>query len=457
MTYVDVIVYAKYTGRRYYTYKTGLNLSIGSVVKAPYGKSSYPGIVMNIVKKPTIDIKDIDTIYDFNLPNQSVELLKWLCSYYPFDYGEICGLFIPPNLTVKPRVQKDTPFTSFESKEPFMLNKEQLLAVNAIVNNAHSILHGDTGTGKTETYLEVAKQMINAGKSVLIITPEIGLTPQLLASVTNRLKCPVYITNSQMTPAKRKQTWIAAYNNTSPSVYIGPRSSIFLPYQNLGLIVADESHDLSYYNQQNPRYNGLFVASQLAKIHKAHFVQSSATPNISDYYYCQKLKLPIIRMTKMAVGDPNVRGEVIDMTDKQNLSPYQQLSNKLLKELDSNLNNNMQSMLFINRRGTARIIQCQNCGHISQCPTCNLPLTYHHDQYKNKCHQCGYQESTQTQCSQCNSPELSYKTPGTKGTVSDIQKLFPSAKIARFDLDVQHSQSLKEQFENIKDGKFDII
>jgi primosomal protein N' (replication factor Y) (superfamily II helicase) len=457
MTYIDVRVHAKFTGRKYYTYKTSMQVEVGQIVLVPYGKTNRPGIVASIVKKPTFDVKDLSEIYPYILPLQSQSLNIWLESYYPYDYGDLAGLFIPSNLNIKSRPAKPIDIASNVISDKLNYTEEQKPAIISMLNNPHVLLHGDTGTGKTEAFLAVAEQVLSAGKSVLINTPEIGLTPQLENAIKNRLSSPVFITHSQMTPAKRKQVWLAAYNNTTPALFIGPRSSIFLPYQNLGLIVADESHDTSYTNQQTPKYNGLYVASQLAKLHKAHFVQSSATPNTTDYYYAAKLGLPIIRMVRQAAGDSSVSGLVVDMSDKDNKSPYQLLSKPLLKAIDNNLDKNMQSLLFINRRGSARIIQCLECGFIAHCPTCNLPLTYHHDIYKNKCHQCGYTEPSYTQCKQCQSPNLTYKTPGTKGVVTDLQKLYPKAKIARFDLDTEQANSLHRQFKDILDGKFDII
>jgi primosomal protein N' (replication factor Y) len=269
---------------------------------------------------------------------------------------------------------------------------------------------------------------------------------------------PVHVIHSQKTPAHRKKIWQIAQKNEKPSLYIGPRSSLFLPYKNLGLVVIDEAHDNSYKSMQSPKYSGIYIAAQLAKIHSAHLVQSTATPNVSDYSALTSRNIPIARMTTIAAGvEQPAIGAVIDMTDKSQFSTHRLLSDPLLKAVSDALDKNEQSMLFLNRRGSARIVQCNSCGHIELCPTCGLPMTFHHDTHTLSCHVCATHTKATSQCSNCSSVDLLYFSPGTKGLEQEVAQLFPKARVVRFDLDVSAKDAIHKKLKELQTGEFDII
>lgn len=456
MEFVEVSVAAKHAGRQFYTYSTNESLAIGTIIEVPFGKNTALGIVRNIVKKPTFETKNIVQILPFVLPDNSINLLLWLEQFYPYDYGEITKLFIPPNPFVKPRqIKKDEtlkPVIDMPSK-----TQDQSKALNVIEQNKHIVLHGKTGTGKTRVFTEYANEILTSGKSVLLLTPEIGLTPQLIKTIEQHCPYPVFVTHSQMTPAKRRQSWEAALYSKQPSIFIGPRSSLFLPINQIGLIVLDEAHDQSYKNMQSPRYNGVYVASSLAKIHSATFVQSTATPNISDLILAKQKNIPVVTMSQIAAGEQITKGTAIDINDRKKFTKNKLISDELLGAVESALKATQQSLLFLNRRGSARVVQCNSCGHTEECPNCGLPITFHHDSYTLNCHLCGYSKPARSQCSKCNGTDMLFFSPGTKGLEQEISKLFPNAKIARFDLDVKSKDSLHKNIENIKDGSIDIV
>lgn len=458
MAFIEVSIVAPHTSRRFYTYETTSDVTIGMVIQVPFGKKNAFGIIRNIVKKPTFTTKEIIQTTTLQLSSEALQLLTWMEQFYPYDFGDISNLFIPPNVVTKSRESsnKIAKHTIKESLPP--LNADQLQALKIIQNNKHVLLHGDTGTGKTRVFLEQANTALAQGKSVLILTPEIGLTPQLEQTIKDTCAAPVYVIHSQKTAAHRKKIWQIAQSTTEPTLYIGPRSSLFLPYKNLGLIVVDEAHDNSYKSMQNPKYSGVYIAAQLAKIHSAHFVQSTATPNVSDYSIITNKQIPIARMTTIAAGAEALAiGAVIDMTDKTEFTKHRLLSNSLIAAISNALSKNEQSMLFLNRRGSARVVQCNTCGHIEICPTCGLPLTFHHDTHTMSCHVCATNYKAKSQCSNCSSVDLLYFSPGTKGLEQEIAQLFPKARIARFDLDVSAKDSIHRRLAELQSGEFDII
>ena len=456
MHYVEVSIGAQHAGRRFYTYESTDMLHIGHVIYVPFGRTKQPGIVRSIVKKPTFKTKHIHAIYDYVLPQASLKLLSWMEAFYPYDYGEITNLFLPANILTKERAAKEPSapphITALPKPTP-----DQVRALKVIQEHQSVLLHGDTGTGKTRVFLEVAQQVIACGKSVLILTPEIGLTPQLEQTLRDSLSCPIHLMHSKRTPAQRKQAWLAALRNTEPSVFLGPRSSLFLPYASLGLVVIDEAHDGSYKSFQAPKYQGLYVAAQLAKLHGAQFIQSTATPNVSDYYMSTTKQVPVARMTTIAAGDKPAQGIIVDMTKREQFSQHNLLSDPLIELTRSALHNKEQVMFFLNRRGSARIVQCNSCGAIEECPRCGIPYTFHHDTHTLSCHICGTHTKATSQCSQCQSVDILFFSPGTKGIEQDMQSLFPTAKVARFDLDVSAKDTIARKLTEVKNGDFDII
>lgn len=456
MAYIEVSIAAPFTGRKFYTYESVNIIDIGTIVQIPFGTKKSLGIVRNIVKKPTFKTKPIQQITPLIVSAKSLQLLRWMEHFYPYDFGEITNLFIPQNALTKSRSASSVRPKVTATIQP-KLTKDQTEALQIIQSNQHVLLHGDTGTGKTRVYLDYANSVLAQGKSVLILTPEIGLTPQLKQTIAAACPYPLHVVHSQNTPAYRKLIWQTAAANTEPAVFVGPRSSLFLPYQNLGLVVIDEAHDNSYKSMQSPKYNAVYVAAQLAKVHKAHFIQSTATPNVADYAAIQNHQVPIARMTTIAVGPIKASGQVIDLRDKQLFTKHRLIADELLRAIEDALQNGEQTMLFINRRGSARIVQCNACGHIRACPTCGLPLTYHHDTHKMSCHICNQTYHATSQCAACGSADLLYFSPGTKGLEQEIQSLFPKARVIRFDLDVSAKDTIQRKLSGLQTGAYDII
>lgn len=455
MHYVEVGIAGQHTGRRFYTYHTDDSIDVGQIVSVTFGRKKANGIIRAIVKKPTFATKPITHIYDYQLPTQTIGLMSWLEQFYPYDFGDISSLFLPSNLNVKERQPKD--YISHKIVKLPPPTKDQQEALKIIKDNNSVMLHGDTGTGKTRVFLQVAAEVLSQGKSVLILTPEIGLTPQLEKTIKDALDYPLHTIHSKKTPAQRKRVWLEALNNSRPAIFLGPRSSLFLPYSSLGLVVVDEAHDGSYKSFQSPKYQGLYVASQIANIHKAKFIQSTATPNVSDYYISTTKQIPVAKMTTIAAGSYQAEGSIIDLTDRTKFTKHPQISDPLIDAISLAMSNKEQVLLFLNRRGSARVVQCNACGSIEECQNCGIPITFHHDTHRLACHICGQVRSASSQCAECGSTDMLYFSPGTKGIEQDIGSLFPRAKITRFDLDVKAKDTIARKLDEVKAGEYDII
>ena len=455
----------RYHGQDALTYSSSDQLSIGSVVVVPLQKQEVPGIVVSKDTKPQFATRSIIRVVSPDpLPPALLDLLKWIRNYYPAPLGSINSQFLPSSLVQTPKKEPEPVKSRAKRPHPLPnLTTEQKTVLKTIAGQAKSgsswLLHGETGSGKTRIYLELAKQTMSEGKSVLVLTPEIGLVPQLAEVFRGALEAPVSVFHSNLAPATRRDTWMGILQNKGPQVVIGPRSALFSPMKNIGLIVVDEAHEPSYKQEQAPHYHALRVAAKLAELHKAKLITGSATPGVGEYYFAIAKNIPILRMEKLAIDSPHPKPdiEVVNLRDRKTFTRHPYLSDALLKALQATLNSNEQALVFLNRRGSARLVLCQNCGWQATCPVCNLPLTYHHDSHLLRCHTCGYKQTTPTRCPSCNSTDILFKSAGTKAIAEALGSMFPKATIRRFDTDNSATEKLEKHYEAIVKGDVDIL
>ncbi len=461
MHYLEVLVADQsYHGDGPLTYSSESPLAVGQVVIVPLRRKTVVGIVVGAVKRPTFAAKLVLRSIGQPLPAASLALLHWLSAYYPSPSGIITQQFVPQSLKQQSRSPALTPaITSTLTPLP-ALTSEQRAAVQTITKSQQTtyLLHGDTGTGKTRVYLELAAQQLDQGRSVLVLTPEIGLTPQLEAQFRTTFGQRVLIMHSQLTPAERRKRWLTIVNSSEPVVVIGARSALFSPIQNLGLIVIDEAHETAYKQEQAPYYHAFRVAAKLAELQGAKLVLGTATPAIQDYYLAEQKKLPILRLTQLPLGSAQpTRVQVVALRDREQFSRRPHLSNQLLEALQTTLQAGEQAIVFLNRRGTARLVLCQLCGWQALCPNCDLPLTYHADSHQMRCHTCGHSDGTPSSCPVCQSTDIVFKSIGTKSIADELAKEFPKARIQRFDTDNLKAERLEQHYSAIQAGKVDIL
>lgn len=462
--YTVLVGSAQYHGSDALTYASEHELPMFSIVRVPLQRQSALGVVTAKVAKPAFKTKNILEVYELPaLPAELLAIVTWLRAYYPAPLGQITQQILPGVLTPKlidevSGLQSPNRFQD-QVLETVPLTAEQTDVLSQITKPDTYILHGDTGTGKTRVYVELARKTIESGKSAIVLTPEISLTSQLAKSFSDIFGARVVVLHSGLTPKARQTVWLTILKSTVPLVILGPRSALFAPVKDVGLIVVDESHEPAYKQEQAPHYHSVRVAAQLAHLHDAILVLGSATPSIIDYFIAQQKRKPILRMTQPArpTESSKVTTQVVDLKNRENFGRSQYLSDALIAAIKESLGKNEQSLLYLNRRGTARVILCNTCGWQAVCPHCDLPLTYHHDVHTLQCHTCGFHQKTPTSCPECGNTEIVFKVVGTKAIEEEVGRLFPEACVMRFDTDNKAAERFEKHYDDVRGGKVDIL
>ena len=316
-----------------------------------------------------------------------------------------------------------------------VLNQEQQKAVDTILNaDKACVLHGVTGSGKTEVYMAVIENVLQQGKTAIMLVPEISLTPQMLGVFRRRFGDNVALLHSGMSDGERFDEWRKLLMGDA-KVALGARSAIFAPIQNVGVIIIDEEHDSSYVSESNPRYHTHDIAEFRRKYNGAKLVLGSATPSLDTYYKAIQNKYELIKLKNRANKRSMPEMEIVDMRKEIRAGNTNMFSRKLLAELDKTLKDGNQAMIYINRRGFASFIRCKQCGYVPKCTDCEVSLTYHKEDNTLKCHYCGKQFYNLDACPECGNDKLSLGRIGTETVMEQLGALFPKAKLLRLDND----------------------
>lgn len=342
------------------------------------------------------------------------------------------------------------------------LNDEQQKAFENMLGQYSSgmggatLLYGITGSGKTVVYLRLIDEMLDKGKNVIVMVPEIALTPQTLNLFMSRYGREVAVFHSALSAGQRLDEW-KRVRNENVRIVVGTRSAVFAPLENLGLIIIDEEQEHTYKSEQTPRYSAKDVARFRCAYHKALLVFSSATPSIETFAKAQAGQYTINRLSKRYSSSvlPEVR--IVDMLTEA-LSQSSNFSEELRSRLQYNLENGKQSILLINRRGYNTFAECKACGHVLTCPSCSISMTYHHANGRLMCHYCGYSEPFTDVCPECGSHDVRYSGTGTQKIEDELAALFPKARILRMDADSTMGRySHENKLKDFADGKYDIL
>ena len=448
------------SGSDAFTYSSETELSIGQITEISVGKKQLVGVVVSRSKKPSHETKAISGIVGSQpIPEQLVQTATWMAKYYKTPLAHVLRTILPAGIQKNRRTIRKITTSSEPERTKIVYTPDQQNAIDSIdtMTPGTALLHGVTGSGKTHVYIEMARRTLEANQSVILLVPEIALTSQLVIEFSKHLP-NIIVTHSHQTEAERHNTWKRVLASTSPLVIIGPRSALFMPCQNLGLIVIDECHEPSFLQEKSPRYSALRVASTLACFAGAKTVLGSATPNVSDKYLAEKSGRPVISMHSSARTDtvkPVV--QVIDMTKRPNFKKHRFISDALIAQIEKNIASDKQTLLFHNRRGSASTTLCENCGWQAGCPRCYTVLTLHADNHELRCHICGYKDKVPTQCPECSGIDIVHKGIGTKLIESELRKLFPKSTIMRFDGDSENDETLEKQYSKIHSGEIDIV
>lgn len=443
----------------YFTYSSKSKLETGSIVKIEIGNKLKLGVVIAHTTKPAYETKAVQEVVEPKpLPKALVDLALWISEYYSTHLGVVWQTFLPQGLDKNRRSRQKQAHKSIRQRTNFVLNRAQQSAL-AEIDKASSgtvILHGITGSGKTAVYIEAAKKAIARGESIIILTPEIGLTSQLVDDFSSHFE-NILLTHSRQTEAERHMVWKKALNSQDPTVAIGPRSALFLPLHKVGLIVIDEAHEPSYKQEQSPRYSALRAASVLAGKHGCKLILGSATPLVADYSLAQKNNRPIVKITQTARKTTKPKVSIVDMTKHDNFKKHRFLSDKLLAGIEKVLAGGQQILIFHNRRGSASVTLCENCGWQAGCARCFVPMTLHSDKHQLRCHICGTKAKVPTSCPDCDEADIVHKGIGTKLIESELRKIFPDKNIQRFDGDSAADSTISTKYDDLYSGKIDII
>lgn len=354
-------------------------------------------------------------------------------------------------LTVAEEKLERTPYTSLENKSAKVsFTPEQSRAIYGIENTDKqvSLLFGVTGSGKTEVYLKLISDVLEKGKTAIMLVPEISLTPQMLRQLRAKFQGRVSILHSRLSAGEKFDEWLRLKNGEA-KIAIGARSAIFAPLENLGLIVVDEEHDGSYEAENSPRYKTIEVAKKRAELSGAKVVLGSATPSVETYDKALSGEYYLAEMKNRVNGKTLPEFIVADMRDEIRRGNESVFSSALKQELKTCVESGNQAIIFFNRRGYSRQVICRECGYVAKCENCDVALNYHKDTGLLKCHFCNATYKMLRACPECGSVNLSYNGIGTQRVVDDLKKLLPSAKFIRMDNDT--TQGKEGHFKILKD------
>lgn len=394
-------------------------------------------IIDAISSKAKAQARALEVVCD----NAIIELSE-LLMYASCKKPVIDALFEKGYIVYSQVVCNDSSFDSLSEyvNEKKQLTSEQQNAVDkvlpAITENKKEtfLIHGVTGSGKTEVYLRLIENTINCGRDAIFLVPEISLTPQMISLVYGRFGDNVAVLHSRLTLRQRYNEW-KRIKNGDVKIVIGARSAIFAPFSNIGLIVIDEEHETTYKSEMSPKYNAIEIARFISRQQSSVLVLASATPSVDSYYKASTGVYNLLEMPTRANKAPLPIVKICDMRKELEDGNMSIFSRDLQKAIETNLSNGEQTILFLNRRGFSGFVSCRSCGYVLKCPSCNVSLTYHKSSGKMVCHYCDYKTQVHKKCPSCGSIHIKYFGIGTEKIVDELFKLYPKARVIRMDAD----------------------
>ncbi|HYR89809.1 MAG TPA: primosomal protein N' [Terriglobia bacterium] len=457
---------------RTFAYRIKEPVEIGCRVVVPFRKREVEGFVVGLRTEPprNIEVHSIESLIDRAplVRPEIFELCRWISEYYVSPPGEVLKSALPPGISAKHVERGLKPATTFGNNNVVagfsprpILTQDQIAACTAIqsARGFHTILlHGITGSGKTEIYMRAAEHCLSAGKTSLILVPEIGLTPQLTNRFAERFPGRTAVLHSSLTRRQRIDEWLRIYNGEIPIV-IGTRSAVFSPLQNLGLIVVDEEHETSYKQEEVPRYSARDTAVMRGKLAQAAVVLGSATPSMESFRNAESKKYEYIALKTRVEDRPLPAVEIVNMRDEYQAEGRQVVfSRRLLQALTERLERREQAMILLNRRGYAAFLLCRHCGFTFQCNACSVAMTYHRSIDKLLCHYCGLARRPPARCPECDSEYIHYVGEGTERLEAELKTLFPDARVGRIDRDtMRHMRDYERVLGGFAAGDIEVL
>ena len=481
MQYLEIILNLPVNQGFTYSYippekeKPELIPAIGKRAEIMFGNKKTQGFIINISDKLPENcpvgpekIRPIKRVIDKEplFGKELIEMAHWLSRYYLCTLGEAVFSMIPSG-------RRETSAGGFGFEEEVGEKKknelspeqskavEEILSASGLLRSARNdggglfhYLYGPTGSGKTEVFLSLAEKILEMGKGVIYLVPEIGLTGQVVKAVADRFGNTAAVLHSGLTPSQRLSEWHRIMHREA-RVIVGARSAVFAPVPDLGLIIIDEEHDGSYKSGNNPRYHARQVAMHRCSTLKIPLLMGSATPSVEAWYGMQGGSIVRHRLTKRLAGGEMPHISCIDLSYYPNDGC---ISKPLEDEINKTLAQNHQTILFLNRRGFTHFFRCNQCGYELKCKNCSVPLTYHKIENRLRCHYCGWSIYPPESCPQCGSLDIGSSGFGTEYIEAETRAKFPNARILRLDTDVlKNKDELLTSLEDFRQGKYDIL
>lgn len=484
--YADVIIPLRIAGTLTYSVPDNFSVRVGDRVTVPVGSKEYTGIVAVLhdeTPKGNFEIKHILAVLDPeelapSATQAQIRLWLWVAEYYMCPLGDVMRAAMPMRHRSGKKRKVSAPIPTPDTSSSLLsalpqLSPAQQIAYEAIVSDTHSItlLHGVTASGKTSIYMHLIRDVINRGGQVLYLVPEIALTTQLEKRMRAVFADEMMVYHSKMTDAQRNDVWeelLAQSTNKTASrkLVLGARSSVFLPFCNLQLVIIDEEHEASYKQQEpSPRYHARNVALMMARHSGARVLLGSATPSMESYYHTRFGRYGLVELNEKFVTDGSCDDtsshrllieDVGELRRKKLMKGI--LAPRLQEEMSQALSEGHQIILFQNRRGWAPMVECKDCGWVPKCNHCDVSLTHHKRDSKLVCHTCGATYQVPSACPKCGSVSLRSMGIGTEKVVDEVHRLFPEARIARLDLDTAKTQDdFREIIEGFSQGDADVL
>ncbi len=451
MIYVNVVVdQASIFTDQLFTYQwSGEALAVGTKVMVPFGKGdtlrvAYVVKVLRDCPEELKAIKAVDRVEEVGcLSQEMIHTALWMKQRYACKYIEGLRLFLPAGKPPRRGLRK-APYEDLVVEEETSLiqaNEEQQQAIDTITEAVTKetreifLLHGITGSGKTEVYLQTVAETLEQGKTALVLVPEIALTNQLIYRFMQRLgKANLALLHSRLTPGQRHDQW-RKIRNKEVKVVIGARSAVFAPLEHIGLVILDEEHESTYKSDQSPKYETLEMALKRARAYGGSVVLGSATPSVVSYYRSEVGIYKRLTLSQRYNQVPLPRVDIVDMKKELRKGNPHPLSQPLVSAMEETLEEGKQVILLLNRRGYFPYVLCNHCGHVFHCPHCEISLTYHKSNHRLCCHYCGYQEVSPTSCPHCGEEVIAYEGIGTERLEEWLEQHFPQVPLDRLDLD----------------------
>ena len=350
-----------------------------------------------------------------------------------------------------------------EQEQPLTLTKAQEKVVQQLKQAIHEqsekpyLLHGVTGSGKTEVYLQTIAYALSLGKEAIVLVPEISLTPQMVKRFKRRFGSAVAVLHSGLSHGEKYDEW-RKIQEKKVCVAVGARSAIFAPFEHLGMIIIDEEHEATYKQEETPRYDARLVAIERAKFHKCPVVLGSATPSLETYARALKGVYGHLELLERVNQGALPKVKIVDMTEELRAGNRSAFSRELFEQIQARIEKKEQVILLLNRRGYATFILCRECGYICQCPHCDVSMTYHKANDRIRCHYCGHEERSPHTCPSCGSVHIRYFGSGTQKLEEELQQLLPQARVIRMDVDTTRKKGAHEKMLNqFERGEADIL